>query len=131
MAERLFRCVWYIIPHFPERSRFKSIASMSEKIRDHDRQDPTAKLGPLWGESVDFCNNSSVWRSSAGMIVNVVLTDGVNTWLTVILKLTMEKDRARGGSYANSQARISLFLLRENANRGEDAGLGTRRVHLR
>ena len=52
IAERLFRCVWYIIPHFPERSRFKSIASMSEKIRDHDRQDPTAKLGPLWGQAV-------------------------------------------------------------------------------
>jgi hypothetical protein len=56
---------------------------------------------------------------------------GVNAWLTVILTLTAEKDRARGGSYPDPQAGISLFLLRKVANGGKDAGRGTRRVHLR
>ena len=70
-------------------------------------------------------------RSAIRNVVNVELTQDVNTWLTVILTLTMEKDRAGSGNYPDWQAGISLFLLREVANGGKDARRGTRRVHLR
>src|SRR5208282_3366648 len=42
-----------------------------------------------------------------------------------------ERRHARSGNCPNSQALISLFLLREGANGGEDSCLWTWSVHLR